>query len=371
MTALAPRLGIEGRFFTTPTAILVSFGEPREERTALLRVEPAAVNLERLTDLDELIDALTDGRLAIPAAHVRLAAIEAAPRRYPPAVTIAAFGLASASVARFLGGGPAEVLAGLTIGLVTGVLAQLARRRAALGRVFEWLASTAAAGLAVLWSAAVMPTAPQVAAVSGLIVLVPGLALTLAFTELATRNLVAGTARLAGAAMTFLAIGFGLALLTRLEPLAGARALAAPAAELPPWTEFAALVVSPLALTVLFRARPKDAPVILVGGVIAYGTARLLAARVGPDLGMLAAAFATGVFGNLYARIARRPAAVPTVPSLLMLVPGTLGAASVASLLARQVAPGAALVATLVSVAAALAAGLLFANLAVPPRKAL
>jgi hypothetical protein len=52
-------------------------------------------------------------------------------------------------------------------------------------------------------------------------------------------------------------------------------------------------------------------------------------------------------------------------------VPGTLGAASVASLLARQVAPGAALVATLVSVAAALAAGLLFANLAVPPRKAL
>lgn len=171
--------------------------------------------------------------------------------------------------------------------------------------------------------------------------------------------------------MTFLAIGFGLALLTRLEPLAGARALAAPAASLPAWTEIAALVVSPLALTILFRARPRDAPVILAGGAIAYGTARLLTSRLGPDLGMLIAAFATGVFGNLYARIARRPAAVPIVPSLLMLVPGTRGAASVASLLAQHVAPGAALISTLVTAAAALAAGLLFANLAVPPRKAL
>jgi uncharacterized membrane protein YjjB (DUF3815 family) len=54
-----------------------------------------------------------------------------------------------------------------------------------------------------------------------------------------------------------------------------------------------------------------------------------------------------------------------------MLVPGTLGARSVASLIERQVVPGVELLSTLVAVAAALAAGLLFANLAVPPRKAL
>ena len=66
-----------------------------------------------------------------------------------------------------------------------------------------------------------------------------------------------------------------------------------------------------------------------------------------------------------------RPAAVPIVPSLLLLVPGTLGVRSVASLIARDVVPGVELLFTLVTVAAALAAGLLFANLAVPPRKAL
>ncbi len=371
MAALAPVLGLEGRFFTTPTAIFVSFGAPSEERTALLRIEPAGVNLERMTRLDQLIDDLQDGKLDVPGARTRLDAITAAPERYPAAVTALAYGAASATFARFLGGGGAEIAAALTIGLAVGALARLAERRPALGRVFEWLASMIAAGIAVGWCALVRPTAPQVATLAGLIVLVPGLSLTVAFTELATRNLVAGTARLAGAAMTFLAIGFGLALLTRLEPLAGARALSATAAPLPAWTEYVALLLSPFALTVSFRARPKDGLIILVTGVLAYGTARLASPRVGADLGMLLAAFATGLCGNLYARLARRPAAVPIVPALLLLVPGTLGVRSVASLMDRHVVPGVEFLFTLVTVAAALAAGLLFANLAVPPRKAL
>jgi len=371
MTALAPVLGLEGRFFTSPTAIFVSFGAPSEERTALLRVEPAGVNLERLTRVDELIDDVQDGRLDVPGARVRLAAIAAAPDRYPALVTVVAYGVASATVARFLGGGGAEIAAALAIGLLVGALARAAARHAALARVYEWLASIVAAAIAVAWCALVRPTAPAVATLAGLIVLVPGLSLAVAFTELATRNLVAGTARLAGAAMTFLAIGFGLALLTRLEPFAGANALAATATPLPGWTELVALLLSPLALTVSFRARPKDAPVILACGVVAYATARLATARFGPDLGMLLAAFVTGVGGNLYARLARRPAAVPIVPALLLLVPGTLGVRSVASLIASDVVPGVAFLFTLVTVAAALAAGLLFANLALPPRKAL
>ena len=46
---------------------------------------------------------------------------------------------------------------------------------------------------------------------AGLIVLVPGLPLTTALTELATRHLAAGPARLSGALVLFLSIGFGTA----------------------------------------------------------------------------------------------------------------------------------------------------------------
>src|SRR5687768_4442897 len=38
MAAPAPRWGIEGQFFTTPTSIFASFGPTYDQRTAMLRV---------------------------------------------------------------------------------------------------------------------------------------------------------------------------------------------------------------------------------------------------------------------------------------------------------------------------------------------
>jgi uncharacterized membrane protein YjjP (DUF1212 family) len=371
MAELSPRLGIEARFFSSPTSILASFGAPEEARTTLLRVEPAGIDLERMSQLDELIDALTRGRIDVSAARIRLEAIERAPERYPGWLSILAYGLAAATVARFLSGGPREIAAAAVIGLQTGLIARLAARHAAAARVFDWLASLAAGLTAALLAIAIGPLAPGMAALSGLIVIVPGLGLTVALTELATRNLVSGTARLAGAGMTFLAIAFGLAVGARLATLAGERALALPAEHLPGWTELLALAVAPVALTIGFRARPRDGFVILVAGAVAYAVARVGTNLAGPELGMLAAAFATGLLGNAYARIAHRPAAVPVVPALLLLVPGTLGARSLASLFERQVVPGVELIFTLFAIAGALAAGLLFAHLALPPRKAL
>jgi uncharacterized membrane protein YjjB (DUF3815 family) len=49
------------------------------------------------------------------------------------------------------------------------------------------------------------------ATLAGLIVLMPGLTLTVAMTELSTQHLASGTARLSAAFVTFLGMGFGVA----------------------------------------------------------------------------------------------------------------------------------------------------------------
>ncbi len=371
MSVLALRLGVSGQFFTTPTSIFASFGPPEEQRTALLRVEPAGVNLERMSLLDDLIRDVEEGRREPVDAIVRLRTIATAPERYGPLLSIACFAFSASAVARFLGGGWPEIAAAGAIGLQTGALAQFAARRPAAARVFEWVAALAAALAALAWALLIGPLVPMISALSGLIVLVPGLSLAVAFTELSTRNLVSGTARLAGAAMTFLAIGFGLALGTRLQPLVGPAALSLPAAPLPPWTQGLALAVSPFALAVLFRARPRDIGVVLTACVIAFSIARGGALVGGIEVGVLAAAFAIGVTGNLYSRFLRQPAAVPVVPALVMLLPASLGVRSIATLLARDVVSGMELAFTLIVLATALAAGLLLANLVVPPRRAL
>jgi uncharacterized membrane protein YjjP (DUF1212 family) len=364
---LSPRLGIEARVFSSPTGIFLSFGDPADQRTVLLRVDPSGIDLERMSLLDELIEAVAKGTLDVGEAREQLAAIARLRPRYPGWMMVLAFALASATVARFLGGGAREIAAAALIGLQTGLLT----RWASIARVFDWIASLAAGATSVLLAALFGPLAATLSAIAGLIVIVPGLTLTVALTELATRNLVAGTARMAGAAMTFLAIGLGLAVGAKLAPLAGGNVLLLPASPLPSWTEAIALVISPIALTIGFRARPRDGWVIFAAGAIAFGIARFVSSRGGPELGMLAAAFATGLLGNAYARVLRRPAAVPIVPALLFIVPGTLGVRGVESLVARDVVPGVELLFTLIVMVSALAAGLLFANLALPPRKSL
>ncbi|HST00580.1 MAG TPA: threonine/serine exporter family protein, partial [Usitatibacter sp.] len=188
MVLLAPRLGIEGQFFSTPTSIFASFGPEGAQRTALVRVEPGGVNLERLGLLDAVIEEVSGSPAGIAAAEARVEAIVRSSDRYPVAATVGCFALASATAARFFGGGPREILVAAAIGLTTGLLAAGAARHRALARVFEPLASVMASLLALGLGTVLGAYSLPLASLSGLIVLLPGLSLTLAMTEIATRH---------------------------------------------------------------------------------------------------------------------------------------------------------------------------------------
>ena len=371
MAQLSPRLGLEGQFLSAPTSLVAAFGEPPDQRTYLLRIEPGQVDLGRLSDLDELMVSMDEGRVTPGAALERVESIERQPPRYSRALTVACFGIAAACAARFFGGGWREIVVAGAIGLGAALLEALTRRLPAAERLYEPAAALLAslvAGAAAAWIGNV---SPFIASVAGLIVLLPGLSLTTALTELATRNLVSGTARLAGVTMTFLGIGGGLALGAALGSRlwdVGPNPLPVP---LPAWTEWVALAIAPLALTVLFRARFREAGWIVGAGALAFLAARLGTLAWGPEIGTFTGAVVAGVAANVYARARRRVAAVPLVPAIILLIPGSIGLRSISSLIARDVVTGVALAFTLVLAAVALAAGLLFANIAVSPRRGL
>jgi uncharacterized membrane protein YjjP (DUF1212 family) len=369
LAAVARRLGLQAHFFSMPTALFASFGDEQEQRTFQVRAEPGSVNLARLAGLHEIATDVAHGRLSPTEGRRRLEALENAPPPYGPALTTASFALASGAAARFLGGSAADVGAGTLIGLAIGLLALAAGRLPALARVFEAVAAVLAALLAALLAAWGLDVAPYLATLSGLIVLVPGFSLTVALTEIATRHLMSGTARLMGALGTFLAIGFGVAAGTRLGTLVGAPAAAvAPGAPLPEWSLWLALLVAPLAFVVLLRAAPRDAWAVLASAVLAFLGARAGARFIGPEIGAFAGALVVGVAGNLYGRRFDRPSAIPVVPGLLLLVPGAVGFQSFSSLLGRETVSGVEAGFRTVLGAASLAMGILFANALVPSR---
>jgi uncharacterized membrane protein YjjP (DUF1212 family) len=369
LTKVANRFGLESQFFSTPTSLFCSFGRIERQQTFLLRVEPGEVNLGILTQLHRLIGEELETGMGAALGLRRLAEIVAAPAPYPRWLTTVSHALASGGAALFLGGGFREFAIASILGLGIGVLGLLAGWWPKLKPIFEPLAAFAVALCAHLLAHAWAPASVFVVTLAGLIVLVPGFTLTVALTELATRHWASGTARLAGAAALFLTIGFGVALGGRLGTALVGPAGVAPGVVLLTWTEWVAMLLAPLSFTVLLRAELRDAGWILLTGMLAAISGRIGAQILGPELGMFLAAVVVGVASNVYSRLLSRPAAVTLVPGILLLVPGSIGFRSLASLMDKEVVLGVETLFRMAFVAISLVAGLLVASVVSPQRR--
>lgn len=371
LTLVARRLGVEARFYSTPTAVIVSFGALHDARTCLVRAEPGAIDLEKLSLLYEAVVQVIHGELDPEAGRARVAEIVGAGPRFGGALTVLAAGLASASAAVIFGGGAREIAASFIVGLAVGSAALIAGRFTHGISTAEPLGGLLAALLAELMASQAGPLSTVIVILAGVIILLPGLGITTALTELATQNLAAGTARFAGASVQLLGIAFGVGLGSRVS------VLLPPLLPPPPPTVWSmpvlacAVVSSALAFAVLLRARPRDLGWIALGSAVAFTGARLGAEMLGPELGAFVGALLVGLSANLFARAFDRPTAIILVPGLLVLVPGSIGFRSLVSMLDNDVMSGVTAAFKMVLVATALVAGILLSTILLPPKRAL
>jgi uncharacterized membrane protein YjjP (DUF1212 family) len=359
-------LGLDGQFFSQPTSIFAAFGPQDEQHTFLLRFEPGDIHLERLARVDAVVHEVLAGTITPDVATARLAAIDVSLPPYPAVLTLIASGVSSAAACRFLGGGARDIAAAAVVGAAIGGFAVLAALWPGMRRVFEPVAACLAAVIAGALGHAWAPVSVYTATLAGLIVLLPGLSLATAMTEISNRHLAAGTARLSGAIMVFLAIGFGVALGGALVD----RALGTPpevlSVPMAAWTEGLALLVAPLSLMVLLRAPSGDAPWVLLVGILTFWGGRAGATALGPELGIFVGSLTAGVASNLYGRLLRRPPTIPLVPALLLLVPGSVGFRSLVLMMRSDVIVGVEAAFRMVIMLSALVAGLLISNVVMP-----
>lgn len=366
---LARRLGLEGQFFSTPTELLASIGPDGGARTHLMRVEPGDVELERLEAIDGIVRDVEAG-LSAREARERAQELASSPARYGLLATLPSFALVSGAAALLFGGTPWEAGASAGIGLLVGLLTSLLTRTVQAGRVVELVATFVAAFAAFAAAAAWPGLRPFLLTLSGIIVLVPGLTLTVAMSELATRNLASGTARLMAAVMVFLEITVGMALAHQAAGLLWEPgATASTGTSLPAWLDPLVIGAAAAALTVLFRAAPRRMGWIFLGCLAAFYGSRVGSLLLGPELGVFVGAFAVTAGSNLYARILRRPATTTLVPGILLLVPGSTGLGSLSSFLEQETLSGVEKAFSMLIIAAAIVAGMHAANALISPRR--
>jgi uncharacterized membrane protein YjjP (DUF1212 family) len=368
---VADRLGLKAQFFSTPTSIFVAFGDPAEHRTSMLRVDGGELDMGKLAKLDALASAVAARQIDPAEGMRRIDAIENAAPTWSAPPMLLAHAASTATVVVFFQGSPVDIAIAGGLGLLLGVLSLVMTRSSTQARVFELIGAFLAAFVGNLSAAHVDGASSSVITISGLLVLLPGLTLTVALTELVTRNLISGTARLMAAIIVLLELGLGVAV-----GEAAARAIVdVPAAvaptTLPPWAEWPAVLISALAMVVVVRAEGRAAFWIVVATLTGFIGARTGTDLLGPQLGVMVGAFALGLLVNLYARVLDRPAQVVLVPATLLLVPGSLGFRGISSLFHQETLSGIEATFGMFAVAMAIVAGLLISSATLSPRRLL
>lgn len=375
---IAVSFGVRASFLATPTALESTMEmEDGDQKLHLERQNAGEVDLGRLARLDDLAQRVISGEQSLEAGIAEATSLlESKEEPYPLSVRGLSFALCSAGFACFLGATWMDVVVAGAAGLLVGLLALLFEATERGSDLFEPFAAFVLA-LAVPFVGQWVEISVPLVVLAGLIILVPGLMLTQAVTELAQSSLVSGTSRLFGAALVFMLLAFGSMLGgTLAAAVLGPLAIPATGQTQPLLVLVAAVVVTSFCFVVMFRAEIRDFPAILVCGLATFFAAWYLKSVI-PE-GASAAPFAAfggalvaGLCSNGFARIVRRPALVTRVPAMMHLVPGSLGFRAVALFSAEDALGGLELAFTMALIAVSIATGLFAANSLVPPRQRL
>ena len=209
MQIMANSLGItDFNVYVLANGIFVS----SHGRTEIRHVPATAIHLGRVEALNELSRELAAGKLDLPGAEACLAQIRQMSTRRAVMLT-AASAAGSACFAYLFGGFLAEAAVALVAGVAESLLSQLCRRKK-ISRIFSDILSAAAGTAVALVCKAVWPGLDADTAIIGaLMVLTPGVSLTMGVRDIINADYLSGAIRLLDAVLVAgcLACGVGLA----------------------------------------------------------------------------------------------------------------------------------------------------------------
>lgn len=373
LQSVSKTLGIEGYFLISPTSMtFVLQHDADQEYNHMARVKPGELDLGSLARTDELVDELTSGKRSLDEALERLDEIANKPNPYGPLLTWLSFGSSAGAFAMLMGTGWHDVFWSAVLGLMVFGLVYRAEHSKRIAETLEPLAAIvcaiAACAIAIVDPSVNIP----VIILSGIIIFVPGLALTLGLAELAARDLISGTARIMDAVMLLFKLYFGAVLGMAVGKAIFGETVYIEPTPLPRWAIWSAVPILSMALVIIFKARLKDSPWGVLAGIVAFFSAMAGGIYLGDSIGIFFGALTVGIYSNLYARWMKSPASIALLQGIVILVPGSKTYIGLNALISGETMLNQAHIGSQIFlIFMSLIAGLIFANVAVPPRRTL
>jgi len=326
--------GRETEVFATPTGVFVTLNDPRttdDPTTALARIRETGTNLGQLCQLEHILSDLEANRISLEAASGVLSSHQITKSRYSSAQTAAA-----AMVAGFVASFVVYQRTGtaLVSGLITAFVWLLINKvliRHVTNPIFsDFTAAFLTLVFAALAHTYIEPLSIEAYAIGGIVLLVPGLALTTAIAELAEQNLVSGTAKLMQATMALLALGLAYVLFQQIAEAMDLKSVLQPTAgkKTTQIVSVLGVILNVSCFGVIFKVPPKMLIWSTITGVIAWAVMDRLritsAAAAAPYLASVAVGMLSLAFGRLFSL----PSQVFSVPGIVAMLPGMLALSS-------------------------------------------
>ncbi|WP_421133140.1 threonine/serine ThrE exporter family protein [Alteromonas sp. A079] len=375
LNEVATHFGIHASFISTPTSLSFVMWSDRheDEYNHAARLMPGDLDMNALSLTDELASSLLAGELTLAQADARLNEIDAMGSLYGTLPTGAAFGMATSAFAMLMGASWSEIVWSGLLGLVAYLWTLWAQRSKRVNLMLEPVTAFMSGLLTCAIGRYLDPgiNIPLIV-LSSVIVFVPGLALTMGLAELSSRNMVSGTARTMDAIMQLFKLYFGAFLGVSAGFSLFGENVYKPAESLPYWGTWLAVLLLCIALVAIFRTRMKHIPWALAAAFIAYSATAWSSDYIDNGLGTFVGAFGLGVFANAFTRIANQPATIVAMHGLIVLVPGSKTYIGLNSFMTGQdFVQADHLGQEVFLIFMSLVAGLIFANVIMPTKKAL
>ncbi|TDR17525.1 threonine/serine ThrE exporter family protein [Marinicella litoralis] len=370
MLVISEKFKLEASFFAMPTAVLASIGEDEySQRSYMIKTDPNDINLATLHTINEVINELESDVIDLDTALKAIKDITSKPAEYPDWLFALCFGLVAGGFTTLFSGSWNDVLAASFLGLLTGLITIYSKPYKYLSQLLTPLAAMIVGFSAITISHYWQTIDHFLVSLAGLIILVPGLGITIAMRELSTGHLVSGSSRMAGAVTTLFLLSFGLALGYLIAQSIYGETAVHKMANVPAWFNYLALVVTALCFSVLFKARFADTFWIFLSIGLAFAGSSLIGLWMEQPFKSLGAVLLVSIAGNIYSRISSNPASVMHIPGIILLVPGSIGFNSLSAMYTNDTMTGVQAAFNAIIIAVAISVGLLVGNLIVPPKK--
>jgi uncharacterized membrane protein YjjP (DUF1212 family) len=353
--------------YVTPTGIIASAFSGGEHRTKLLRIYRSGIDLNRTASVLALADLAEARKLDREGVRRELGHIAAQRRLYGHWLTAGAVALACAAFGVLVGGGVLEACAtAAAAGPAQLLRAFLGRRK--VGRVtVTYVVAVLGSWAGLELARAIGAPSPEVALLSPVLLLVPGVLMVSSIADLFRGDTISGMARSVQAVLIIVTIGAGLWTTTLLSQT---HVTSTAYGTLPLGISAPLSFIAALGFAILFDVPKRALPLAaLVGAAAFVARAGALQLASPPELAIFVGGATAALLAEPAARWTRLSMSIFIIPAFIPLVPGVAAFQTVLELANENYALGTAGLVRTAILVGALAAGVGVVNALRPTRR--